>query len=169
MSVDTVKLVVVDVDGVLTDGRIILDSDGNETKHFHVRDGAGIRYLQRVGIECAIITGRSSRAVSMRAAEVGIRRVYQGAKVKLEAYEKLLAETGLADDDVAYIGDDLPDMPIMRRVGFPACPDNAVEQVREISQYVAAAAGGMGAVREIAEYILKRQNKWQLVLDRYFL
>ena len=105
----------------------------------------------------------------MRAAEVGISRVYQGAKVKIVAYEKLLADTGLGDDDVAYIGDDLPDMPIMRRVGFPACPENAVDEIREISQYVSAAAGGMGAVREIAEYILKRQNKWQIVLDRYFL
>jgi len=169
MSVDSVKMVVVDVDGVLTDGRIILDGEGNELKHFHVRDGSGLRYLQRVGIECAIITGRTSAAVARRADELGIVRVYQGAKVKLDAYEDLLGATGLADDEICYIGDDLPDLPIMKRVGFPACPADAVDLVKRVSSYVANLTGGHGAVREIAEHIMRGQGKWDLVLQRYFL
>jgi 3-deoxy-D-manno-octulosonate 8-phosphate phosphatase (KDO 8-P phosphatase) len=162
-----IELLVLDVDGVLADGRILLDADGRELKRFHVLDGAGIKYFQRVGKRVAILSGRSSPAVEARAAELGIPDVIQNAKDKRPAYESLLGRLGLTDAQVAVMGDDLTDLPVMRRCGLPIAPANAVEAVRQAAAYVTAARGGEGAVREAVEYILKRAGLWERILARY--
>jgi 3-deoxy-D-manno-octulosonate 8-phosphate phosphatase (KDO 8-P phosphatase) len=162
-----VRLLIVDVDGVLTDGRIVLDNHGNELKFFHVRDGHGLKLLQRAGIEVAIVTGRESEVVERRAAELGIRLVHQGSKRKLEAYESILRETGLGEEEVAYVGDDIVDVPVMRRAGFSAAVADAEEYVKEAAMYVTERPGGRGAVREITDLILKAGGHWDGVTERY--
>jgi 3-deoxy-D-manno-octulosonate 8-phosphate phosphatase (KDO 8-P phosphatase) len=162
-----VRLLVVDVDGVLTDGRIVLDNQGNELKFFHVRDGHGLKLLQRAGIEVAIVTGRESAVVERRAAELGIRLVHQGSKRKLEAFESILRETGLREDEVAYVGDDIVDVPVMRRAGFSAAVADAEEYVKEAAMYVTERPGGRGAVREITDLILQAGGHWDAVTERY--
>ncbi len=163
-----VRLLIVDVDGVLTDGRIVLDNHGNELKFFHVRDGHGLKLLQRAGIEVAIVTGRESAVVERRAAELGIRRVHQGSRLKMEAYESILEETGLKDEEVAYVGDDIVDIPVMRRAGFSAAVADAEEYVKEAAMYVTERPGGRGAVREITDFILKAGGHWDEVTRRYY-
>jgi len=162
-----IKMVIFDVDGVLTDGGIIFDVYGIETKKFNVKDGTGIKYLIRSGLQVAFITGRQSMVVAIRAKELGVTDVFQNAKIKIEPYEQLLAKYGLKDEDVCYIGDDLPDIPVMRRVGFPAAVANASAEVKNIATFVTTAAGGQGAARELAEKILKDQDKWKTILSRY--
>ena len=155
------------VDGVLTDGRIIYDSSGSDIKEFNVRDGAGLKYWQRVGYRAAILTGRESATVERRAGELGIEIVEQNAKQKAAAFEKILSRLGCDAKEVAYVGDDLPDLPVMRQVGFAAAVADAVPEVREAADYVTKAAGGAGAVREVVEHILKAQGRWQEILSRY--
>jgi 3-deoxy-D-manno-octulosonate 8-phosphate phosphatase (KDO 8-P phosphatase) len=167
LGLEGIRAVILDVDGVLTDGRILLSDDGSETKCFHVWDGTGIQYLLRSGIQVAFLTGRESEAVTHRARELGVAHVRQGAKNKLPAYESLLADLGLADADVCYVGDDLPDIPVMRRVGFSVAVADAREEVRALAHHVTHAPGGAGAVREIAERILKATGKWAAILSRY--
>jgi len=166
-SLDKITWVIMDVDGVLTDGSIIIDSRGVETKSFNVWDGAGIKYLHRVGLKTALVTGRSSQAVEARAAELGVTEVIQDAKDKLQAYEALLQKHGLSDEEVAYIGDDLTDLPMLRRVGFAACVPEAPEEVKSVCDHVTSRPGGKGAVRELVESILKCQGRWQQILKRY--
>ncbi len=166
-SPDNIELLILDVDGVLTDGRIILDADGREAKCFCVLDGAGMKYFQRVGKRIAIITGRESPAVAHRAAELGVKIVIQGAKDKLPAYESVLTELKLTDEQTAVMGDDLPDLPMMRRCGFAIAPANAVEEVRRIAAVVTEKSGGQGAVRQAIEYILKHTGQWDSILQRY--
>lgn len=163
-----VKMVVFDVDGVLTDGKIIIDSAGIETKTFNVQDGTGIKYLLRSGIKVAFITGRQSVAVALRARELGVEDVYQGAKEKLGPYTELIRKHGLHDDEVCYVGDDLPDIPVMRRVGVPVAVANCRPEVKNEAAYVTRAEGGSGAAREVAEKILKDQGKWDTILSRYY-
>lgn len=163
-----VKMVVFDVDGVLTDGKIMIDSVGIETKNFNVQDGSGIKYLLRSGIKVAFITGRQSVAVALRARELGVEDVYQGAKEKLEPYTKLIQKHALHDDEVCYVGDDLPDIPVMRRVGVPVAVANCRPEVKNEAVYVTKAEGGSGAAREVAEKILKDQGKWDTILSRYY-
>ncbi len=163
-----VRLVAMDVDGVLTDGRAFYGSAGVEGLLFNVQDGTGIKWLQRAGIQTALITGRTLEAVVARAEALGIPLVIQGAKVKLEAYEELKEKTGLSDDAICYIGDDLPDLPVMRRAGLPVAVPNARPEVRAAARLVTEARGGEGAVRELAELILKAQGKWQEITRRYF-
>lgn len=163
-----VKLLLLDVDGVLTDGRIVIDNNGVESKAFDVRDGHGLKMLQRAGVRIGIITGRSSRVVERRAAELGIEILHQGAKDKLEPYRRVLAELELADNEVAYVGDDVVDLPILRRVGFAATVADACEHVKPFVHYVCQKAGGRGAVREICELLLKESGAWSAVTDRYF-
>jgi len=163
------KLVVMDVDGVLTDGTIAIGPHGEETKFFNSHDGAGIRYLSRVGIATAIITGRSSNAVARRAEDLGIDRVSMGAHDKLPAFEALTADLGVVDDEVCYIGDDLMDVPVMRRVGTPVAVANARPEAKAHAIHVTAASGGRGAVREAIEWLLKREGKWANILERYGL
>ena len=162
-----VKLVVFDVDGVLTDGGIILDDRGVETKRFHVRDGSGIKYLIRSGLKVAFLSGRTSLVVRVRAAELGVDEVVLGAIDKLPAYEALTARLGLADEEVAYVGDDLPDLPVMRRAGVAAAVADAASEVGEAADVRLASRGGEGAAREFAEMVLRAQGKWARALERY--
>ncbi len=165
---ERVELLIIDVDGVMTDGRIILDNEGNELKAFHVRDGHGIKMLQRAGIDVAIITGRESEVVKRRAAELGIEQVYQGSKVKIEAYESILKGKGLSDEQVAYIGDDIVDIPVMRRAGLSAAVSDAADYVKEAAMFVTESAGGRGAVREVTDLILRAGGHWDEVTKRYY-
>lgn len=165
---DKIKLVIIDVDGVLTDGGIIIDSQGSESKIFNVKDGTGINFLQRIGIKCAIISGRTCPAVTHRAEALGIKDLYQGARNKIEAYEEILRKMGLKDEEICYIGDDLIDIPILKRVGFSVAVADAVPEVREMADYITQMPGGKGAVREVAEKILKEQGKWGIITERYF-
>jgi len=160
-SVEKVKVLILDVDGVLTDGGIVYDSEGRELKRFNTKDGYGIKMARQAGLAVAIITGRSSLAVSKRAEELGIEAVLQGVKDKVEALETLLKEKGWEAAEVAYMGDDLPDMPVMRRVGFPIAVCDAVEDVLKAAQYVTRLPGGKGAVREAIEFILKSSGRWE--------
>ena len=154
-----IKLLILDVDGVMTDGRIILDNQGNETKAFHVRDGHGIKLAQKAGIVVGIITGRSSGVVNIRARELGIAEVHQGAHEKIVAYESLVAKYGLRDDEIAYIGDDVVDLSIFKRVGLAAAVADADPSVKPHVDLVTKTKGGRGAVREVINLILKNQNK----------
>ncbi len=163
-----IKIVIIDVDGVLTDGRIILDANGNESKAFNVQDGTGITYLHRAGIKTAIISGRESKVVEQRAKELCIEDVYLGIHNKIEAYEDILEKHKIEDSEICYIGDDLIDLPILRRVGFSVAVPNAVIEVKESVSYVTNTPGGYGAIREVAEKILKSQGKWDKIISRYY-
>ena len=162
-----IKLIVLDVDGVMTDGRIILDNHGNELKAFYVRDGHGIRLAIRAGIIMAIITGRHSGVVEKRAVELGIKDVYQGVTEKLSAYLELLNKYNLKDEEVAFMGDDIVDIPLMRRVGLAAAPSDADELTKEKADFVSIKRGGRGAVRDFIELILKASNKWDSIIEEY--
>ncbi len=157
-----VTLLLSDVDGVLTDGRVILNSDGSESKQFHVRDGVGIMWAQRVGLEVGLLSARISAATTQRAAQLKIPLVVQGAESKLKAYEKILKKNHLTDADVAYIGDDLIDLPVLSRVGLSAAPADAVLTVRKSVDWVSTCPGGAGAVRELVELVLRAQGKWNV-------
>ena len=155
-----IKLLLLDVDGVLTDGRIIIDDRGVETKHFHVRDGQGISLLMRSGIEVGFITGRSSNAVRHRARDLGVRLVYQGVSNKLDCYHRIKQKTGLEDDNIAYMGDDMVDLPILSQVGLAVAVADGWGELSRVVDYITAARGGQGAVREVAELLLQAQRKW---------
>lgn len=161
------KLLILDVDGVLTDGGIILDNDGNELKAFHVRDGHGIKMLGRAGTQVALITGRFSKVVERRAHELGIAEVYQRCHIKTVAYEHLLEKLGVSDSEVAYIGDDIVDIPIMKRVGLAVAVADATEETKEVADLITRSGGGRGAVREICDLILKAKGKWEELMDEY--
>ncbi len=167
MSIPTINLLILDVDGVLTDGGIIRDDAGQQLKRFHVRDGAGIVLWRRLQKDVAIITGKESAVVSHRAEELGIEHVYQNVGNKLEAYDQLKDELGIKDEEIAYIGDDLPDLPVMRRVAVPIAVADAAEEVRAVAKYVTKFPGGYGAVRDAIEFLCKEMGVWQQVLDRY--
>ncbi len=167
-NIAPVKLLILDVDGVMTDGRIVIDSGGVESKSFYVRDGHGIKLLIRAGIDVAIISGRHSGSVEHCARELGIKSVFQGAKDKMSVYEKLIADMGLKDEEVAFIGDDVVDLPVLRRVGFSASVADASKLVTSAVDCVTVSRGGRGAVREIAELILHGTDRWDNVMSRYF-
>jgi 3-deoxy-D-manno-octulosonate 8-phosphate phosphatase (KDO 8-P phosphatase) len=163
-----IKLLLLDVDGVMTDGRIIYDNHGNELKAFDVKDGHGLKLVQRAGIKTGIITGRRSEVVKRRAAELGFDILYQGALNKLDPYREILAEQGLTDAEVAYVGDDIVDLPILRRVGFSATVADAVEDVLPLVDYVTKHSGGRGAVREICDMLIRARGQWEALTARYF-
>lgn len=163
-----VRLFLTDVDGVLTDGGIIHGGDGVETKRFHVRDGHGIKMLQRAGVAVGIITGRSSEAVAIRARELGVPIVRQGEFDKLKAWREILGEQGVRPEETAYVGDDIVDLPLLRAVGFSAAPADAEPYVLEAVDYVSSRSGGEAAVREIAEFLLRASGAWSAVAERYF-
>ncbi len=162
-----VKLLVLDVDGVMTDGRIIYTDDGEEVKAFDVKDGHSIKLLMRGGVEVALLTGRESRVVLHRADNLGIKMVYQGAKDKLPVFERLLTEKGLNGKEVCYLGDDLVDMPVMKRVGLSVSVADGHEDLKDCVDYVTKSPGGRGAVREVCELILKAQGKWGPLTQKY--
>lgn len=160
-----IKMLVMDVDGVLTDGQILYATDGAEIEAFSVRDGLGLRAAQRAGLLTAILTGRVSGAVARRAKELGIPEIHQGIANKVETYETLLRRHGLTDEAVAYVGDDVNDLPLLARAGFSAAPGDAADEVKAKVVYVAARDGGRGAVREVIEVILKAQGKWERAME----
>lgn len=155
-----IELLLLDVDGVLTDGSIVYVDDGREIKRFHVRDGSGLKFWQLAGKRSAIVSGRQSRAVEVRAGELGIAPVLQGRSDKLPAFEAVLAETGLCAEQVCAIGDDLPDLPVLRRAGLAVAVADACDEVRVTADYVTAMPGGHGAVRDAVEWLLKLQGLW---------
>lgn len=162
-----VRLLAMDVDGVLTDGRLYFQADGLETKAFHTLDGHGIKLVQRAGIVVALITGRDSPMVSRRAEALGIRHVFQGAEKKLVVLRELCARLNLELDQVAYCGDDLPDVAAIRRAGVGISVPGAPAYIRHQADWVTEAAGGHGAVREICDTLLQAQGHWNAVLDTY--
>ena len=163
-KLEKIKLLIMDVDGVLTDGQIVIDDTGKEIKNFDVKDGFGIVLLKKAGIKTAIISARSSKAVSARAKDLKIDKVYQDAFPKVEAYETLIKSLKLADDEVCFIGDDLPDVPVLDRVGFAITVPDAAPEVKRVCDYITQREGGRGAVREVIELILKTQGKWDALL-----
>ncbi|MEW6109481.1 MAG: 3-deoxy-manno-octulosonate-8-phosphatase KdsC [Nitrospirota bacterium] len=163
-----IKLLIMDVDGVLTDGSIILDNEGNELKAFHVRDGHGIKMMQRAGVQVAIITGRHSKVVERRAQELGIKEVYQRCHIKSAAYEHILEKFGISGREVAYIGDDIVDIPLYRQVALSVAVADADEETKAAAKMVTKNRGGRGAVREVTDFILKSKGLWEGMLDEYF-
>jgi len=169
MGAESVKLVVFDIDGVMTDGTISVDGNGVERKQFHVRDGSGIKFLIRSALRVAVISGRECAANLHRARELGIEDVIQNAKRKLPAYEQLLEKYNLTDEQVCYVGDDLLDLPLVTRAGLGVAVADAVDELRAAADYVTAATGGRGAVREVADLILRAQGKWDAIMQRYLI
>lgn len=167
MPAESVKLVICDVDGVLTDGRVGIDSQGREFKQFSVIDGTGIKYLQRAGLEVGMLSGRPSEVVTHRARELGIAIVQSGILDKRPALEEILKRAGRRPAELCYIGDDLIDIPCLRLAGYPVAVSNAHPEVIKVAEYVTQAPGGKGAVREVAEVILKAQGQWESILGRY--
>ena len=164
---DTIKLLVFDVDGVLTDGSIIVDDNGVESKRFHVRDGFAIKAAMRLGLRIGVITGRSTRAVKARMTELGIDLLIQGADNKAVALAAMCERAGVTPDQTAYVGDDLIDLPAMLRCGYPIAVADAAEEVRAVASYVTATPGGRAAARDAVEHILKAQGLWAQIVDRY--
>jgi 3-deoxy-D-manno-octulosonate 8-phosphate phosphatase (KDO 8-P phosphatase) len=162
-----VKLLLLDVDGVLTDGRIIMDHKGREIKAFNVRDGHGLRLLREAGIEVAILTGRSSPVVQKRADDLGILWVRQGIHDKVGAYQEIARKMGITDDEACFIGDDLVDIPLLKRVGIPIVVGDGAPEAKRFARYVTQSSGGKGAVREVCDLLLQTQGKWEAVLRRY--
>ena len=160
-----IKALVLDVDGILTDGKIIYDGDGKEIKIFDVQDGYGIVLFHRAGYKTAIISARCAVAVTVRAQDLGIDRIYQDAKPKLKAYEELLRDLSLKDEEMCFMGDDLPDLQVLQRVGLAVSVPNGSPDVKRKAHHITKRSGGQGAVREMVELILKSQGKWQEILD----
>src|ERR671922_2089956 len=161
------RLLMMDVDGVLTDGRIIQDCHGHELKAFDVKDGHGIVMAHRAKLRTALISGRESEAIARRAQELGIELVFQKIWNKLEVYEKILVDTGLTHDKVAYIGDDLVDIPLLRRVGLAAAVADAVDEVKAAAHLITQRCGGQSAAREGVGMVLRAQGHWDTLLERY--
>jgi 3-deoxy-D-manno-octulosonate 8-phosphate phosphatase (KDO 8-P phosphatase) len=156
-----------DVDGVLTDGSIIVNGDGTESKQFNIRDGAGLVWAQRAGLRVGLLSARLADATTVRATQLGITIVVQGAANKLAGYEQILADEGLTDEQVGYMGDDLQDLPVLRRAGFSAAPADAAPEVRAAVQWISARGGGRGAVRECIEHVLRAQGIWRTTIADY--
>lgn len=162
-----IELILSDVDGVLTDGGVVFDNQGVETKQFHIRDGLGIKLWQRYGHHFGLVTGRASQIVTQRAAELGIEIVRQGVEDKWPAVEQILTALRLSAEQVCYLGDDLPDLPVIARVGLGVAVADASDDVLDAAHYVTRLPGGQGAVREVIEFVLKCQGRWQHILQRY--
>jgi 3-deoxy-D-manno-octulosonate 8-phosphate phosphatase (KDO 8-P phosphatase) len=166
-NLSDIQMLALDVDGVLTDGTIVINSDGSETKTFHTLDGHGIRLAKRAGLDVAFLSGRASGPTRHRAKELQVEYVFEDCHNKLDAFKKFLEQLGLSPQSVAYIGDDLPDLPIIRYVGFGVAVANAVDELKVYADYITSRPGGCGAVREVIEYILKNTGRWQQLMERY--
>ena len=162
-----IKMLILDVDGVMTDGRIIMDDEGHQLKNFDVRDGHGLKIIQRYGIKIVILTGRKSEVVNYRAHDLEIKDVYQGALNKKEVFQEILLKHNLTASAVAFLGDDIIDIPVLRQVGFSAAVADAVDVVKKSVDYVTKNKGGHGAVRELCELILQAQGKWPEIAEKY--
>jgi 3-deoxy-D-manno-octulosonate 8-phosphate phosphatase (KDO 8-P phosphatase) len=164
-----IKVILFDVDGVLTDGKILLHADGTESKQFDIKDGTAIVWAQRCGLTVGLLSARSSAATAQRAAQLGITLVHQGVTSKLDAYEAIVDHLRVSDDAVAYMGDDVLDLPVLGRAGLSTAPADAVEDVCTRVDWVSTAAGGDGAARELISLILRAQDKWASLLDAYLV
>lgn len=162
-----IELLLLDVDGVLSDGGIVYSDNRVETKRFHVRDGSGLKFWQLAGKRAAIVSGRRTSLVDVRAVELGIAPVFQGHPEKVPAFEKVLAETGLRAEQVCAIGDDLPDLPVLLRSGVGIAVADACAELRAAADYVTTPPGGHGAVRDAIEWLLKLQGRWDAIVQRY--
>lgn len=162
-----VRLILFDVDGVLTDGRVTINHDGTETKTFAIRDGIAMVWAQRAGIRVGFLSARLSSTTPHRAAQLGVTLVYHGVTSKLATYQTILADLGLTDADIAYMGDDIVDLAVLARVGLSAAPADAVDDVQSRVHWVTTRAGGDGAARELIERVLKVQGRWDGVIDAY--
>ena len=160
-KIKKVKLLILDVDGVLTNGEIIVTDLGQEIKIFHVQDGFGLVIFRKAGLKTAIISARASKAVAVRAKDLGIDQVYLNARSKLQAYAKILKDLKLKDENVCFVADDLPDLALMQRVGVKMTVPNARPEIKKIAHHVTKNEGGRGAVREVVELILKTQGLWK--------
>ena len=163
-----VKIMITDIDGVMTDGRIVYSIYGDELKFFDVTDGFGISLLSRVGIKTIIITAKKSKIVKMRGRDLKVARVYAGNIDKMIPFNDLLKRFNVKPEDLCFIGDDLIDLPVLKRVGFAVSVPNAMEEVKVAAHYITSRSGGHGAVREICDLILKSQDKWDEATAKYF-
>ena len=164
-----IKLVVFDVDGVLTDGKLILGENGNEYKSFHVRDGHGIVMLMETGCNVAVITARSSKIVAERMSSLGIKYIYQGEKDKGKAIKNLFDQLGLMPSEIAYVGDDIIDLPAMNKVALPIAVADAHPEVRKIAKFITKNNGGQGAAREVCELIMIAQDNFKKIIESYLI
>ncbi len=165
--VQPIKMIVLDVDGVLTDGQLFFSREGETMKAFHTQDGLGISLAHRAGIETAILTGRASEMVRLRGEELQIGDIYQGRADKVESMQELLDKHRLAVSQICYVGDDLNDLPLLLQVGLACTVANAVPEVKAVSHFVTSRSGGRGAVRQIIEMILQLQGKWESIVAAY--
>jgi 3-deoxy-D-manno-octulosonate 8-phosphate phosphatase (KDO 8-P phosphatase) len=163
-----VRVVLLDVDGVLTDGRLYMTSDGTEGRAFHVRDGHGIVMARRAGLTFGILSGRTSKVVSDRAAELGIEEVHQGVADKAARFGEILERLRLSPDEVCFVGDDIVDVPVLRRAGLAVAPADADDSALAASHVATTARGGAGVVREVVDLLLRAQGSWERVTERYF-
>ncbi len=162
-----IRLILTDVDGVLTDGRLARLRGGEEVKFFSIYDGLGIRLAQKAGIQVGFISGRSSHLVAQRAKELGVQLLVQGCADKAKALDSLLEQAGIPAEETAYVGDDLPDLPILARVGLPVAPANAAGEVKACARLITRASGGNGVLREVIETILKAQGRWEGLVGEF--
>lgn len=163
-----VKLLIVDVDGVLTDGRIIYNNFGNEIKNFDVQDGLGMALVRRAGMKCIILTAKGGGAVKKRAKVLKLDGLYENFHYKIEALDKICSKYKVEHEEICFVGDDIIDAPLLKRVGLSVCPPNASEDIKHLAHLVTDNRGGHGAVREVCELLLKAQDKWKEVTKRYF-
>jgi 3-deoxy-D-manno-octulosonate 8-phosphate phosphatase (KDO 8-P phosphatase) len=159
-----IRLILLDVDGVLTDGTVLMHGDGTESKAFHIRDGAAIVWAMQAGIEVGVLSARASAATTQRTSQLGMKIVAQGVASKKIEFARILAETGLDEDAVAYMGDDLLDIPVLKRAGLAGAPADAASETRAAAHWVSPSAGGRGAVREFIELVLRSQGRWDAIV-----
>lgn len=163
-----VKLLVLDVDGVLTDGRIVYGNYGDEIKNFDVNDGLGIFLIKKSGLKCVILTAKASKVVTKRAKELKVDKVYHNFHYKIEALKLIKKKFKVLDGDICFVGDDLIDIPVLKRAGLAICPASAMEEAKAVAHLVTAKKGGRGAVREVCELIMKAQGTWKSVTKVYY-
>lgn len=168
LRAEKIRLIILDVDGVLSDGIIAVDDNGQEHKNFHVRDGSALAGWLRSGRSVAILSGRTARCVDHRARDLGIPIVLQGNPQKLAGFHEILERTGLSPEQTSFMGDDLPDLPLFSLVGLAACPADAVEEVQSVAHFKSIQKGGHGAVHELVSHLMKAQGIWQAHIDWYF-
>ena len=163
-----IKVLILDVDGVLTDGKLIYTDHGEEVKNFNVNDGLGIFLVRNSGIKCVVLTAKGSEIVQKRCKELRIDKVYKNCHYKIEAFDDILGTFKVEPENICFVGDDLIDIPVLKRVGLAICPKNAVLEVKDHVHFVSEKKGGGGAVREVCDFILRSQGKWEEVTKRYF-
>ena len=163
-----IKIIVLDVDGVMTDGKVIITDEGRELRNFNVKDGHGIKIAQRAGYQFAILSGKASKAVDVRAAGLGIKIIYQGQLRKVDPYQDIKKKHGYVDEEICCVGDDITELPLFRRCGFAVPVNDAVDELKGAAHFITEANGGHGAVRELCELILKTTGKWDEATARYY-